>query len=101
MYTAHAHVRVRFTNVTTSYQPIIQDREGMRLCKRLLQQSSYSVGLAYELLVMEVLERYSFQLKHTGGAGDGGQDFNGYWVLPEKRVPIVGEQHVTIDNAFS
>jgi hypothetical protein len=45
---------------------------------------------------MEVLEKYSFQLKHTGGAGDGGQDFNGYWVLPEKRVPVVGEQHVTI-----
>ena len=57
---------------------------------RLLQTSSYSVGLAYELLVMEVLSRYSFQLKHTGGAGDGGQDFNGYLVLPEKRVPVVG-----------
>ena len=49
------------------------------------------MGLAYELLVMEVLKRYSFQIKHTGGAGDGGQDFNGYWVLPDKRVPVVGE----------
>ena len=67
----------------------------MRLCVRLLQQSSYSVGLAYELLVMEVLERYSFQLKHTGGAGDGGQDFSGYWVLPDKRVPVVGEQYTS------
>ena len=41
--------------------------------------------------MMEVLKRYSFQIKHTGGAGDGGQDFNGYWVLPDKRVPVVGE----------
>ena len=98
MYAAHAHIRVRFTNVTTSYQSDYSGSEEMRLCVRLLQQSSYSVGLAYELLVMEVLERYSFQLKHTGGAGDGGQDFNGYWVLPEKRVPVIGEQHVTIDN---
>ena len=64
----------------------------MRFCTSLLQQSSYSVGLAYELLVMEVLERYSFQLKHTGGTGDGGQDFNGYWVLPDKRLPVVGKQ---------
>ena len=98
MYAAHAHMRVRFTNITTSYQFDYSESKEMRLCIRLLQQSSYSVGLAYELLVMEVLERYSFQLKHTGGAGDGGQDFNGYWVLPEKRVPVVGEQHITIDN---
>ena len=61
----------------------------MKHC-RLLQTSSYSVGLAYELLVMEVLSRYSFQLKHTGGAGDGGQDFHGYLVLPDERVPVVG-----------
>ena len=50
------------------------------------------MGLSYELLVMDMLKRYSFQLKHTGGAGDGGQDFNGYWVLPGKRIPVVGKK---------
>ena len=63
----------------------------MKVHAILLRTSGYSVGLAYELLVMDVLKKYSFQLKHTGGAGDGGQDFNGYWVLPDKKVPVVGE----------
>ncbi len=58
-----------------------------------VQCSAHSVGLAYERLVLKVLERYGFQILHTGGAGDGGQDFNGFWLLPrvpEQRVPVLG-----------
>ena len=48
-------------------------------------------GLAYELLVVRVLRRYSFQLMHVGRSGDQGQDFLGHWVLPgNRRVPVVG-----------
>ncbi len=57
----------------------------------LLQCSAYSVGLAYEQLVLKVLQRYGFQLMHTGGPGDGGQDFNGFWLLPHKRIPVLGK----------
>ena len=50
------------------------------------------IGLAYELLVLSVLKRYSFQLVHTGRPGDRGKDFLGHWVLPgNKRVPVVGQ----------
>ena len=62
----------------------------MRLHYNLLQASTYSVGLAYELLVMDVLQKYSFQLKHIGGSGDKGQDFIGYWTLPNKKIAVVG-----------
>ena len=68
----------------------------MKPTYRLLNKSSYSVGLAYEMLVLNVLQRYSFQIKHTGGSGDGGQDFNGYWVLPGKNIPVVGTHWCTV-----
>lgn len=53
--------------------------------------SAYSVGLAYEQLVLKVLARYGFQLMHTGGPGDEGQDFNGLWLLPHKKIPVIGK----------
>ena len=56
----------------------------------MVKPSPYSVGLAYEVLVLNTLRRHMFQLMHTGGAGDGGQDFSGFWNLPNKRVPVVG-----------
>ena len=52
--------------------------------------SSYSVGLAYELLVVKVLRRYSFHIQHCGRGGDHGRDFVGQWILPEERVQVVG-----------
>lgn len=62
----------------------------MRIAQTLLQPSTYSVGLAYEMLVLNVLHKHSFQIRHTGGTGDEGQDFNGYWMLPDKKIPVVG-----------
>lgn len=53
--------------------------------------STRKVGLNYEKLVLAVLESYSFQLKHTGGTGDGGQDFTGCWRLPQRNIPVIGE----------
>ena len=52
--------------------------------------SSYAVGLAYELLVVRTLSRYSFSLRHCGKGGDRGEDFVGQWILPGERVQIVG-----------
>ena len=65
----------------------------MRLQYCLLQKapSNVSIGLAYELLVLKVLQSYSFHIRHTGRKGDRGQDFIGHWVLPDQRVPVVGE----------
>ena len=56
-----------------------------------LQPSTVSRGLAYELLVLKVLKNYSFQLTHTGRSGDRGQDFFGHWLLPDRRVQVIGE----------
>lgn len=55
-----------------------------------LMQSTYKIGLSYEKLTLAVLRGHKFYLKHTGGPGDGGQDFTGYWSLPEKNIPVVG-----------
>ena len=63
-----------------------------------LQPSAVSRGLAYELLVLRVLKSYSFQLVHTGRAGDRGQDFFGHWQLPDRRVQVIG-QYWSINNA--
>ena len=52
--------------------------------------SSYAVGLAYELLVVRTLSRYSFSLQHCGKGGDRGKDFMGQWILPDQRVQVVG-----------
>ena len=70
----------------------------MRLQWRSLQKapSNVSIGLAYELLVMKVLQSYSFHIRHTGRKGDRGQDFIGHWVLPDQRVPVVGEVPVRV-----
>lgn len=57
--------------------------------------SNYSVGLAYEKLSINALRRLGFQLMHTGGKGDKGLDFIGYWVLPDREVPIIGETSMT------
>ena len=57
----------------------------------LKPSSAVGVGQAYELLVLNVLRGYSFQLVHTGRPGDRGQDFFGRWVLPNGRVRVVGE----------
>jgi len=64
-----------------------------RLHRHLSQQASSNVtiGMAYELLVLNVLRRYCFHLYHTGKTGDRGRDFIGHWVLPNQRVPVVGE----------
>ncbi len=67
----------------------IHTRE-MKLSQKLLQ-STYRIGLAYEKLTVGVLKQYSFHLKHTGGTGDGGQDFTGYWKLSDRSIPVVGE----------
>lgn len=56
-----------------------------------LQPSAANRGLAYELLVIKVLKSYSFQLMHTGRAGDRGQDFFGHWLLPDRRVQVIGQ----------
>lgn len=65
----------------------------MRLQYCILQKapSNVSIGLAYELLVLKVLRSYSFHIHHAGRRGDRGQDFIGHWVLPNQRVPVVGE----------
>lgn len=57
----------------------------------LLFNSPYQVGLAYERLTLAVLKDYSFHLRHTGKAGDGGQDFDGWWQLSKRSIPIIGE----------
>ena len=57
----------------------------------MVLESSYRVGLAYERLTLAVLKQYSFHLTRTGGKGDGGQDFTGYWKLPDRNIPVVGE----------
>ncbi|CAI8021472.1 Uncharacterized protein C824.03c, mitochondrial [Geodia barretti] len=58
----------------------------------LQQLSTVAVGRAYELLVLAVLRRYSFQLYHSGRRGDGGVDFVGHWALtPAARLDIVGQ----------
>ena len=57
----------------------------------MAMMSSYSVGLAYEMLVMKVLRSLSFRIQHCGRGGDHGRDFVGQWVLPEKRVQVVGQ----------
>lgn len=66
----------------------------------LLQYSTYSVGLAYEQLVLKVLKRYGFQLMHTGGPGDEGQDFNGFWLFPHKKIPVVGNKYLSVCGSF-
>ena len=53
--------------------------------------SSYSIGRNYELLSIDVLKRYCFDLLHRGSTGDKGIDFSGRWVLPNNVVPIVGQ----------
>lgn len=60
--------------------------------------STRSVGLAYEKLSMAVLKLYSFDLSHTGGSHDGGQDFIGRWILPDRTIPIVGKLSVVKDT---
>jgi len=53
--------------------------------------SSYSIGRTYELLAIDVLKRYCFDLLHRGSPGDKGIDFSGRWVLPKNTVPVVGQ----------
>lgn len=53
--------------------------------------SSASVGRMYELLSIDVLKNYCFDLIHRGSVGDKGIDFSGRWVLPSNIVPIVGQ----------
>lgn len=62
----------------------------MKVAESLLSRrpSTYSVGLAYEMLVLSVLQRYGFQIRHTGGPGDRGQDFIGHWMLPSNKLNI-------------
>ena len=68
-------------------------RYGFKSGKRCFY-STYRVGLAYEKLTIEVLKKLNFKLVHTGGTGDQGQDFTGYWVLPHKKIPVVGEAKI-------
>ena len=63
----------------------------MQYCILQKAPSNVSIGLAYELLALKVLRSYSFHIRHTGRRGDRGQDFIGHWVLPNQRVPVVGE----------
>ena len=62
-----------------------------------LSTSPYRVGLAYERLSLSILKSYSFHLRHTGKAGDGGQDFDGWWQLSKRSIPIVGEMEYVVD----
>lgn len=64
----------------------------MRVARGLLHCSAHTIGLEYEKLVLLVLKKKGFQLMHTGGSGDGGQDFTGYWVLSNKKIPVVGTE---------
>ncbi len=53
-------------------------------------QALYKAGTAFEKLVVETLRPLGFQLHHCGKTGDKGIDFFGFWVLPDKKVPIAG-----------
>ena len=53
-------------------------------------ESPYRVGLDYEKLSLQVLRGLAFQLKHTGGCGDGGVDFTGHWELSKRTIPVIG-----------
>jgi len=53
--------------------------------------SSYFIGKTYELVTIDVLKKYCFDLLHRGSTGDKGIDFSGRWLLPNNIVPIIGQ----------
>lgn len=54
--------------------------------------SKQALGLAYELLSVNVLRKNGFSVDHCGRKGDKGIDFKGNWTLSDlKTVPVIGE----------
>ncbi len=48
------------------------------------------LGTQYELRTIEVLKKYAFELRHTGGRSDGGIDLVGNWLIPGiPKIPII------------
>jgi len=49
-------------------------------------------GTQFELATVDTLQQSKFQLTQTGGANDGGIDFQGVWQLePFASIPVIGQ----------
>lgn len=48
-------------------------------------------GAAFEKSVLLLLHRLRFDVVGTGGTGDGGVDFQGWWQLPDQEVRVFGQ----------
>ncbi|EFA79487.1 hypothetical protein PPL_07538 [Heterostelium album PN500] len=55
-------------------------------------------GTDFELLSINALSKYGFDLKRVGGAGDKGIDFTGVWRLPESSSSSNGGGHSKSSN---
>jgi hypothetical protein len=54
-------------------------------------QEAFVRGPAYEKHVLALLKRLRFSVVGTGRAGDGGVDFQGWWLLPDQELRILGQ----------
>eukprot|EP01122_Echinamoeba_exundans_P004920 TRINITY_DN15127_c0_g1_i1.p1 TRINITY_DN15127_c0_g1~~TRINITY_DN15127_c0_g1_i1.p1 ORF type:complete len:248 (-),score=16.76 TRINITY_DN15127_c0_g1_i1:188-931(-) len=54
-------------------------------------QEAFVRGPSYEKHVLALLKRLRFSVVGTGRAGDGGIDFQGWWLLPDQEVRIFGQ----------
>eukprot|EP00871_Galdieria_phlegrea_P002934 jgi/Galph1/3641/GphlegSOOS_G2274.1 len=62
----------------------------MRFFSRLCSSSSHvAKGRHYEQQVVHSLSRLGFELRSTGGCGDGGVDFRGSWTLCSFSHPLL------------
>jgi len=54
-------------------------------------QSYTSLGKGYEIVTADFLSRCHFSVEICGQAGDHGIDFRGYWHLPDRSLPVIGQ----------